>query len=101
MINSFFSEHDVASTLKKFFRELPEPLLAGEVSISFISVSEMNNEDEKVLAYKNLLQKLSVVERCTLKKVLGHLYFVQSLSELNKMTAENLAMVIISSLSCL
>jgi hypothetical protein len=68
-------------------------LLSGEVSISFISVSEMNDPDEKAAAYKNLLSKLGTVEYCTLKKILGHLHFIQSLSAVNKMSAENLAMV--------
>lgn len=87
-----FNEHDVATALKRFFRELPEPLM-GKLAVSFLSVSEMKNSSEKIQAYRELLQRLPVVEYQTLKKLLGHLHFIQTQKEQNKMKAENLAMV--------
>lgn len=87
-----FNEHDVATALKRFFRELPEPLM-GKYAVSFLSVSQMKTQAEKIEAYKELLSRLPVVEYQTLKKLLGHLHFIQSQKDFNKMKAENLAMV--------
>lgn len=87
-----YNEHDVSSALKRFFRELPEPLM-GKLAVSFLSVSEMKSFNEKIHAYKELLQRLPTVEYQTLKKLLGHLHFIQTQREVNKMKAENLAMV--------
>lgn len=65
----------------------------GKLAVSFLSVSEMKTDSEKIIAYRELLQRLPVVEYQTLKKLLGHLHFIQAQKEVNKMRAENLAMV--------
>lgn len=89
---SEYNEHDVSTALKRFFRELPEPLM-GKLAVSFLSVSEMKSNSEKIESYKELLQRLPVIEYQTLKKLLGHLHFIQAQKGSNKMKAENLAMV--------
>lgn len=86
-----YNEHDVSSALKRFFRD-SEPLM-GKLAVSFLSVSEMHSDDDKIEAYRELLQRLPVVEYQTLKKLLGHLHFIQAQRDVNKMKAENLAMV--------
>ena len=87
-----YNEHDVSSALKRFLRELPEPLM-GKLAVSFLSVCEMKAFSEKIQAYRELLKRLPTVEYQTLKKLLGHLHFIQTQREINKMKAENLAMV--------
>lgn len=89
---SEYNEHDVSSALKRFFREMPEPLM-GKFAVSFLSVSEMKSASEKIEAYRELLNRLPTVEFQTLKKLLGHLHFIQAQQAVNKMKAENLAMV--------
>lgn len=87
-----YNEHDVANALKRFMRDLPDRLL-GKYTSSFISVSEMNDRKEKISAYKDLLSRLSAIEYCTLRKLIGHLHFIQSLKLCNKMDVANLAIV--------
>ncbi|KAL7032201.1 hypothetical protein ACKWTF_007254 [Chironomus riparius] len=87
-----YNEHDVSSALKRFFRELPEPLM-GKFAVSFLSVSEMKSQSDKLHAYKELLLRLPSVEYQTLKKLLGHLHFIQTQKDVNKMKSENLALV--------
>lgn len=89
---SEYNEHDVSSALKRFLRELPEPLM-GKLAVSFLSVSQMKSFNDKIQAYRELLQRLPTVEYQTLKKLLGHLHFIQAQREINKMKAENLALV--------
>lgn len=87
-----YNEHDVANALKRFMRDLPDRLL-GKYTSSFISVSEMNDKKEKISAYKELLTRLSAIEYFTLRKLIGHLHFIQSLRQHNKMDVANLAIV--------
>lgn len=92
IIRTEYNEHDAANTLKRFMRDLPDRLL-GRYSASFISVSEMKSKSEKIRAYKELLQRLPTIEYHTLKKLIGHLNFIQSQRNRNKMGVDNLAMI--------
>lgn len=108
-----YNEHDVSNVLKRFMRDLPERLL-GKYSTSFISVTgtnffttfccchrddqrvcftEMRTKNEKVKAYKELLARLPTIEYHTLKKLIGHLHFIQSQKVRNKMGVDNLAII--------
>lgn len=87
-----YSEHDVATALKRFMRDLPEPLL-GKYTVGFLAVSALNNAKDKFQSYAELLQRLPTIEYQTLRKLLGHLNFIQSQRAKNKMGTENLAML--------
>ncbi|XP_061386624.1 uncharacterized protein LOC133321554 [Musca vetustissima] len=87
-----YNEHDVANVLKRFMRDLPERLM-GKLSESFICVSELKTSAEKIPLYKELLARLSVIERETLKKIVGHLAFISSQKAKNKMSIQNLTMI--------
>ncbi|XP_058976860.1 uncharacterized protein LOC101891160 isoform X2 [Musca domestica] len=87
-----YNEHDVANVLKRFMRDLPERLM-GKLSESFICVSELRTSTEKIPLYKELLARLSVIERETLKKIVGHLAFISSQKAKNKMSIQNLTMI--------
>lgn len=87
-----YSEHDVASAMKRFMRDLPEPLL-GKYTVGFLAVSALTNVKDKFQSYVELLQRLATIEYQTLRKLLGHLNFIQSQKSKNKMGTENLAML--------
>ncbi|XP_011178962.2 uncharacterized protein LOC105209960 isoform X2 [Zeugodacus cucurbitae] len=87
-----YNEHDVANVLKRFMRDLPERLM-GKLSESFMCVTELTKVAEKIQAYKELLARLSVIERETLKKIVGHLAFISSQKTKNKMGTKNLTMI--------
>ncbi|XP_055683346.1 uncharacterized protein LOC129790114 [Lutzomyia longipalpis] len=89
---SEYSEHDVANVLKRFIRDLPEPML-GKYTVGFLSISSLKSATEKVDSYKQLLQRLPTIEYQALRKLLGHLNFIQSQKHHNKMSSENLAMI--------
>jgi len=86
-----FSEHDVANVLKRFFRTLPEPLLTNELYSQWIDGLNSANHEEQLELYKRLLNMLPHVNRCTLRKLLGHLHVVQNKCEKNLMSVSNLA----------
>lgn len=92
IIRSDYTEHDVANVLKRFMRDLPDRLL-GRTSTNLIAVSKMKDTREKIEAYKELLTRLPSIEYHTLRKLLGHLHFIQSQKAQNKMDYSNLAIV--------
>lgn len=92
IIRSDYNEHDVANVLKRFMRDLPDRLLS-RYSCSLVSVSKMKDNREKIEAYKELLSRLPSIEFHTLRKLLGHLHFIQSQKAQNKMDYSNLAIV--------
>lgn len=92
IIRSEYNEHDVANALKRFMRDLPDRLL-GRYTISLVSVSKMKEIRDKIEAYKELLTRLPSIEYHTLRKLLGHLHFIQTQKARNKMDYANLGIV--------
>lgn len=89
-----YSEHDVANTLKRFLRTLPDALMTKALYPHWITaVGNFNIEHVKVL-----LDRLPEVNYQTLKRIIAHLYSVSEHSEQNLMTVTNLAQVFGSTL---
>ncbi|KAH8366491.1 hypothetical protein KR084_011110 [Drosophila pseudotakahashii] len=87
-----YNEHDVANVLKRFMRDLPERLL-GKLTDSFVFVTELAVATEKIPIYRELLGRLSAIERETLRRIVGHLVFISSQQVKNKMSVQNLTMI--------
>lgn len=85
-----YDEHDVANALKRFMRGLPNRLLSKYLG-SFVSVSKLKSETDKIASYKLLLQRLTSIEFNTLRKLISHLNFIQSQEIQNQMGVNNLA----------
>ncbi|XP_026806441.1 arf-GAP with Rho-GAP domain, ANK repeat and PH domain-containing protein 2 [Rhopalosiphum maidis] len=89
-----YSVYDVASVLKRFFRDLPEPVLTTELHTHFCNAVKCNcSEDEKVILYRSLLERLPAINYVTVRKLLSHLYYIQLQNEKNLMTVQNLASI--------
>lgn len=58
-----------------------------------VYVPDMRSEQEKIKAYRELLGRLSSIEYQTLKKIVGHLHFIESQKIRNKMSIDNLSMI--------
>lgn len=89
-----YSEHDVSTVLKRFFRDLPEPLLSTELHKHLCNAAGMDcSAEDKVNIYCSLLEKLPPIHYVTVRKLMGHLYFIQEKRDINKMSVENLASI--------
>lgn len=107
-----FSAHDVAGTLKRFFRTLPEPLVTSELYPGWIkaagepifdsicslhlfktcfTLSAITDRTAKETEYTRLLESLPPLNYNILKKLMCHLYAVHELHEKNLMPLINLA----------
>uniref|UniRef100_A0A674K0G4 ArfGAP with RhoGAP domain, ankyrin repeat and PH domain 1 n=1 Tax=Terrapene triunguis TaxID=2587831 RepID=A0A674K0G4_9SAUR len=84
---------DVSNTLKRFFRDLGDGLFTKEFCQDWLKAAAIENEEEKIGQYRQLLSSLPVVNRATVKALINHLYRVQYFSEMNQMNTHNLAIV--------
>ncbi|XP_072930804.1 arf-GAP with Rho-GAP domain, ANK repeat and PH domain-containing protein 2 [Epargyreus clarus] len=87
------SEHDVAGVLKRFFRDLPEPLIPQDVHHALIAAQDIKVKEARYEEYKRVMLSLPAVARNTSRKLFAHLYFLHTMSHVNKMGADNLAAV--------
>ncbi|XP_006870449.1 PREDICTED: arf-GAP with Rho-GAP domain, ANK repeat and PH domain-containing protein 1 [Chrysochloris asiatica] len=84
---------DVSSALKRFLRDLPDGLFTRVQRLAWLEASEMEDEEDKVSRYQELLAQLPPVNRATVKALISHLYCVQCFSDTNQMNTHNLAIV--------
>ncbi|XP_031509065.1 arf-GAP with Rho-GAP domain, ANK repeat and PH domain-containing protein 1 isoform X7 [Papio anubis] len=84
---------DVSSALKRFLRDLPDGLFTRAQRLAWLEASEIEDEEEKVSRYRELLVRLPPVNRATVKALISHLYCVQCFSDTNQMNMHNLAIV--------
>ncbi|XP_002714773.1 rho GTPase-activating protein 18 isoform X1 [Oryctolagus cuniculus] len=86
-------QHDAASLLKLFIRELPQPLLSVEYLKAFQAVQNLPSRKQQLQALNLLVILLPDANRDTLKGLLEFLQRVVDNKEKNKMTVMNVAMV--------
>nr|XP_033794626.1 rho GTPase-activating protein 18 isoform X2 [Geotrypetes seraphini] len=86
-------QHDAASLLKLFVRELPQPLLTIEYLKAFQSVRNLPTKKHQLQALNLLVLLLPDSNRETLKALLEFLQRVIDCQKKNKMTRRNVAMV--------
>ena len=89
--NNQYSEHDIANTLKRFFRHLEDPLLTKDLRSLWIEASNIDDKDHKLDLYRNLLKELPKLNYLTLRRLILHLRTVSEQHEHNKMPITNLA----------
>lgn len=82
--------HVIAGVLKKYFRELPDPLL----SVDFLKLKA----DSSIEEYKDCVTQLSPLRRNVLQYLLRFLKYIADHAETNKMSSHNLAIVFSGSL---
>ncbi|XP_072499400.1 rho GTPase-activating protein 18 isoform X3 [Notamacropus eugenii] len=86
-------QHDAASLLKLFIRELPQPLLSLEYLRAFQAVQNLPSKKHQLQALNLLVILLPETNRDTLKALLEFLQRVIDNREKNKMTVRNVAMI--------
>ncbi|XP_017773317.1 PREDICTED: arf-GAP with Rho-GAP domain, ANK repeat and PH domain-containing protein 2 [Nicrophorus vespilloides] len=92
-----YSVHDVATALKRFFRDLVEPLIDNKKIEYLYQVSKVKDKNEKIRMFRNIFDQSQgedvSVSMNTTKFLLGHLHFISTQSNKNLMHVDNLAAV--------
>ncbi|CAB3400571.1 unnamed protein product [Caenorhabditis bovis] len=83
----------VASVLKSYLRELPNPLLTNELYDKWTEVAKIKNEEEKIVAIENTLKLLPPTYRDNLEYLMHFLYDLLLNEQKTSMSASNLAIV--------
>ncbi|XP_022910001.1 rho GTPase-activating protein 1 [Onthophagus taurus] len=90
---TFESPHEAGALLKKFLRELKEPILTQELYDEVIQFQYSSKEEQLRQASILVMEKLPEDNYKLLKFVVSFLSRVMERADLNKMTAQNLAVV--------
>lgn len=85
--------HAVSSTLKQYFRRLPNPLITYEVYDKVLETTTITSVDAKVEAMSRALIDLPKVHREVLEFLIFHLKSVVGHERDNLMTSMNVAVV--------
>lgn len=88
---------DAAAALKRIVRQMTE-LVPERSTGQWIQAAVISDERSRFSAYKQLLRKLPDDNRATLCAVFGHFYTIQLFSQVNRMSAQNLALVLVPTL---
>lgn len=83
--------HAVAGLLKRYFRELPDPLFTDDLYMSFVQALALADPEAREQSLVTLLHSLPKVNFKTAVFLFKHLRNVAAESETNKMTLNNLA----------
>ncbi|KAM9421707.1 rho GTPase-activating protein 18-like isoform 1-T1 [Salvelinus alpinus] len=86
-------QHDAASLLKLFIRELPHPLLTVEYLSAFMAVLKLPTKKQQLQALNLVVLLLPESSRDVLKSLMEFLQRVIDHKEQNKMTLNNIAVV--------
>ncbi|XP_038824052.1 rho GTPase-activating protein 18-like [Salvelinus namaycush] len=86
-------QHDAASLLKLFIRELPHPLLTVEYLSTFMAVLKLPTKKQQLQALNLVVLLLPESSRDVLKSLMEFLQRVIDHKEQNKMTLNNIAVV--------
>ncbi|XP_067140765.1 ralA-binding protein 1 isoform X2 [Centruroides vittatus] len=86
--------HIVASLLKHFLRELPEPVLTNELMPKFEDAAALKNEQRKVEIISKLIESLPKCNRLLLSYVFIHMLHIIQLEKRNKMNLQNISIVL-------
>ncbi|ESP03563.1 hypothetical protein LOTGIDRAFT_53545, partial [Lottia gigantea] len=90
-------EHEpniVASLLKLFLRDLPEPVLTSALMNRFEEASTIRNEAKLVEQFSKLISELPICNRLLLSWMIVHMTHIIQHQKKNKMTLQNVSIVL-------
>eukprot|EP00106_Octopus_bimaculoides_P001386 XP_014768828.1 PREDICTED: unconventional myosin-IXa-like isoform X6 [Octopus bimaculoides] len=87
--------HVLTTTLKCFFRELPEPLLTYDLYDDFIQASEIKESVEAIQALYAVTERLPKSNYHLFERLIFHLARVAQHEDSNKMSANGLAIIFV------
>ncbi|XP_071952094.1 phosphatidylinositol 3-kinase regulatory subunit alpha-like [Antedon mediterranea] len=85
--------HCIAGVLKRYLRELPNPVISHDLYSDFIEANSIRNEMEKVERLNDLVESLTVAHRSTLRYLMKHFTRICQHSLVNKVGPQKLASV--------
>ena len=94
ILRKYKDPHLYSSVIKHFLRELPDPLLCSSLVKEWKSVDEITDLMEKRICIKKLLANLPEANRENISFIIGFLSKLEKEKNYNKMTVENIIVVL-------
>ena len=88
--------HTVGSLLKKFFMELPDPLIPSSMHREFFTCARLTNEEARLSTLKDLVYHLPTAHYHTLRYLMRHLAEIATHSDKNKVIMFTVVMMLAS-----
>lgn len=85
--------HVIASVLKAYLRSLPEPLLTYRFYAEFMNIAQITNDQQRKAAILNIIHQLPEGNYNNLKYLMKFLSMLSEKSQQNKMSTQNIAIV--------
>lgn len=85
--------HAIASLLKSYLRDLPEPLLTDKLYDAFVAASQRNTEEQRKIGILNAVNQLPSGHYFNLRYLTRFLSVLAGRSDRNKMGSQNIAIV--------
>lgn len=84
----------ITSTLKRYLRKIPNPLIPFEVYNEFIRLNSIASTETKTYEFRSqIINRIPTANRIVLYKLCKHLELVNSHSNINRMNYKNLSVV--------
>ncbi|XP_043091665.1 rho GTPase-activating protein 17b isoform X2 [Puntigrus tetrazona] len=94
-LEEFYSDpHAVAGALKSYLRELPEPLMTYQLYEEWIQASNISDPDKRLQALWVVCEMLPKANKTNFRYLMKFLAKLSLESDINKMTASNIAIVL-------
>ncbi|XP_051987413.1 rho GTPase-activating protein 17b isoform X1 [Xyrauchen texanus] len=94
-LEEFYSDpHAVAGALKSYLRELPEPLMSYQLYDEWINASSISDPDKRLQALWVVCDMLPKANKTNFRYLVKFLAKLAQESDINKMTASNIAIVL-------
>ncbi|KAL1277693.1 hypothetical protein QQF64_024366 [Cirrhinus molitorella] len=94
-LEEFYSDpHAVAGALKSYLRELPEPLMTYQLYEEWIQASNISDSDKRLQALWVVCDMLPKAHKTNFRYLVKFLAKLALESDINKMTASNIAIVL-------
>ncbi|XP_016318839.1 rho GTPase-activating protein 17-like isoform X2 [Sinocyclocheilus anshuiensis] len=90
----YFDPHAVAGALKSYLRELPEPLMTYQLYEEWIQASNISDPDKRLQALWVVCDMLPKANKTNFRYLVKFLAKLALESDINKMTASNIAIVL-------
>jgi len=90
--------HMVSGLIKLFLREMPSPLLTFELYQQWMTITTLKSAQEQIVGIKQTIEQLPPANKVLLERLLRLCTKISLYEEQNKMTVENLAIVLYPSI---
>ena len=94
LLKKYKDPHLYSSVIKHFLRELPDPLLCSAFLNDWKTIDQLQDQNEKLMEIKKILERIPSANKNNITFLFGFLEKIEKEKMFNKMTVENIIVVL-------